>query len=260
MAGKIVVLKPMAWNRSGYMRPEGIETPRGYVGLHGFGHEEWNGNPARMWKGQRIFHSETTDNLTEYGKRRELGLVMTAYDAGRPYALGVATSVRANTSDEMVDIARDLDVTSEAEQVWRLPSVRKRHPDWAEFKAFWVDACQWIAWRCPPSEFMWFEKPILLDPSELFPPTKPGEKSPDIVKMHGRFMAIRPDQALAIVRNTLDTESPIVSWLSTGGFDDKAVSKKTRAYGKPSPSPSGRRGGSAPPASAPFVRYMQTYE
>ena len=56
MEQKMVVLKPMAWNSSGYMRPEGIEkSGKDYVALHGFGHEEWNGNPDRIWKGQRVF-------------------------------------------------------------------------------------------------------------------------------------------------------------------------------------------------------------
>ena len=84
----MVVLKPMAWNSSGYMRPEGIEkSGDDYVAINGFGHEEWNGNPDRLWKGQRVFHTETTKKLTECGSRGELGIIMTAYHDGIPHAL-----------------------------------------------------------------------------------------------------------------------------------------------------------------------------
>jgi hypothetical protein len=78
--------------------------------------------------------------------------------------------------------------------------------------------------------------------------------------MYSTFQAIRPDQALAVVRNSLPAGSPITAWLSTGHFDEKAIATKTRAFGKPSPSPSGSTGGSAPSAADPYVRYIQAFE
>ena len=123
MEQKLVVLKPMAWNSSGYMRPEGIEKPgKDYVARNGFGHEEWNGNPDRIWNGERVFCTNTTKKLTEYGNRRELGIIMTAYREGVPYVLGVATSVQTNTKEEMGEIARAFNV--DANEIWRLPSVQ----------------------------------------------------------------------------------------------------------------------------------------
>jgi hypothetical protein len=150
----MVVLKPMAWNSSGYMRPEGIEkSGDDYVAINGFGHEEWNGNPDRLWKGQRVFHTETTKKLTECGSRGELGIIMTAYHDGIPHALGVATSVRANTKKDMDEIADALNVAAEVIAIWNLPSVKKRHPDWRKFERFWVNNSGASAWRCPPSQF-----------------------------------------------------------------------------------------------------------
>jgi hypothetical protein len=262
MEQKMVVLKPIAWNGSGYMRPEGIEkSGKDYVALNGFGHEEWNGNPNRMWKEQRVFYTNTTTKLTECGNRGELGIIMTAYRDGVSHALGVATSVQANTEEEMDEIARALNVDASASQIWGLPSVKKRHPNWRDFKRLWdQDRRSSIIWRCPPSQFCWFSNPVPLTPSDLFPLRMPGGKSPDIIKMYGRFQAIRPDQALAVVKNSLPDDSPIIAWLSTGHFDEKAITARTKTFGKPTPGPSGAAGRSSPPPSDPYVRYIQTFE
>jgi hypothetical protein len=258
MEQKMVVLKPLAWNSSGYIRPEGIETRAGgFVGKHGFGAEEWNGNPHRMWEGQRVFYTVPARKLTEHGMLGELGIIMTAYNAGVAYALGIATSVRTNTQDDMHKIALALKVSEEAETVWNLPSVKRRHPNWVEFKKFWAEESQFITWRCPPAEFSWFTMPVRLNPSDLFPPSTPMGKSPDIIKMHRAYQAIRPDQAISVVRNSLDTDSPIMTWLSTGHFYQSVISEKTKRFGTPSPSVSGR---SAPPPSDPYVRYIQKFE
>lgn len=78
MPGKVVVLKPMAWNSNGYVRPDGSTRTTGYVGQTGFGHEEWNGDQNRIWKGERVFHTEATERLLAWGDGR-LGIIMTAY-------------------------------------------------------------------------------------------------------------------------------------------------------------------------------------
>jgi hypothetical protein len=241
MEQKLIVLKPLAWNSSGYIRPESIETrAAGFVGLHGFGAEEWNGNPRRIWKGQRVFYTVPSRKLTEYGTHGELGIIMTAYNSGAAYALGIATSVRTNTQDDMRKIALALKVGEDAEAVWNLPSVKRRHPNWVEFKKFWAEESQSITWRCPPDEYSWFTRPVRLIPSDLFPPSNSKGKPPDIIKMHSSFQAIRPDQAIAVVRNSLDSDSPIMTWLTTGHFDETAITEKTKKFGTPSPSASGR--------------------
>jgi hypothetical protein len=77
MEQKMVILKPIVWNSSGYMRPEGIKARAGFVGDNGFGGEEWNGNPDRVWKGQRVFHTQLQSKLEVCGQRGELGIIMT---------------------------------------------------------------------------------------------------------------------------------------------------------------------------------------
>lgn len=258
MEQKMVVLKPMAWNSSGYMQPEGIEkSGKDYVALNGFGGEEWNGNPNRMWKGQRVFYTNTTKKLTECGTRGELGIIMTAYHDGIPYALGVATSVQANTAEEIDEIAEALNVDAEVHGIWSLPSVKKRYPNLRDFEKLWAKDGRSIPWRCPPSQFCWFVNPIQLEPSDLFPPIVSGAKPPDIIKMYSTFQAIRPDQALAIIRNFVPEDSPIITWLSKGHFDEKAITPKTKAFGKPIP---GQSGGSSPAPSNPYVRYIKSFE
>jgi hypothetical protein len=245
----------MAWNSSGYQRPEGIEkSGKDYVAKYGFGHEEWNGNANRIWKGFRVFYTNTTEKLNQYAKGGNLGIIMTAYNGGIPYALGIATSVQANSKEERVKIDKDLNIDAEPSLIWELQSVKKRHRSWIEFEKFWnSDSRAAVNWKCPPSEFQWFESPVPLIPAELFPRCGNEKKSPDIIRMYGRFQPIRPDQAVAIVSQRLPSNSRIIRWLSTGTFDKAAIAKKTRSR-PPALS------GSAPPASKPYLRYMQQYE
>ena len=258
MPGKVVVLKPMAWNSNGYVRPDGSTRAAGYVGQTGFGHEEWNGDQNRMWKGERVFHTEATERLLAWGDGR-LGIIMTAYKDGCAYAMGVATSVRANTDDEKARIFRALRMADEVDYLWTLPSVRDRHPTLAALRKRWAEEGTHNNWRCPPSEFVWFGRPILLVAERLFPPSEPGGKIPVIIKMHSRWMAIRRDQALAIVGGVLAPDSSIMAWLSDGEFDEGAVEQKTKNYGRPRPAPSGLRRSAAPPDQS-YLRYVREYE
>jgi len=76
--------------------------------------------------------------------------------------------------------------------------------------------------------------------------------------MYGRFQAIRQDQALSIVKNSLPINSPILTWLSTGNFDRRVISAKTKKFGKPR-SAAGA-GHSVPPPSSAYIRYVQQFE
>lgn len=259
MAGKVVVLKPMAWNRLGYLRPDGTQRKNGFVAKYGLGHEEWNGDPNRMWKGFRVFHTEATDRMRNWGDGR-LGIVMTAYKDGGPHALGVAVGVLANTDAEKTAIVRALRLKEEAAYLWSLPSVRSKHKTFTDLCNWWAAEAYHNAWRCPPSQYAWFDTPVPLDPTKLFPPPVKGGKSPDVIKMHSSYMAIRQDQAEAIVRNSVDEDSPILEWLSTGEFDESAISKKSRAYGKPARAPSGFGGRSAAPTEVAYLRYVREHE
>lgn len=78
--------------------------------------------------------------------------------------------------------------------------------------------------------------------------------------MHGRFMAIRQDQALAILRASLDADSPILEWVEDGPFDQAAISRKTRAHGKPKPTSGPGAKASAGAADEDYVRYVRIHE
>ena len=72
--------------------------------------------------------------------------------------------------------------------------------------------------------------------------------------MHGSYQAVRPDQALSIVRQALSSDHPVIGWLSTSDFDpvrNKAVKNARPPQGS---------GNSSSTATDPVIRYMQMYE
>ena len=223
MLGKMIVLKPVVWTSSGYNFPSGIDKKGSdYVATHGFGHEEWNGDAKRLWNGQRVFHTERKGRMEEHGRHGDLGIIMTAYTENGPHALGVATSVQLNTDEERKAIARSLKTAGHAKAMWELPSIRKRFQTFAAFNKFWKNKeHEWISWRCPPEQYAWFSNPVALDPARLFPPAVQGGKVPQIVKMFSSYMAVRPDQAIAVVESSVGEGSPIIDWLRTGEFRDR---------------------------------------
>lgn len=260
MAGKVVVLKPMAWSTSRFVRPDGTRRNAGYVKKWGFGHEEWNGDAGRVWNGQRVFHTETTERMTAWADGR-LGIIMTAYKPGvGPHALGIAVGVLVNTVKDKADIFRTLGLASEADFLWSLANVRAKHASLAELKKWWAAKGQHNNWRCQQHHYAWFEEPVRLDPERLFPATSHKAKAPEIIKMHGRFMGIRPDQALSIAAPALDAESPILRWLTEGDFDSSAVSLRTLRHGVPLPQKvaGGPQTGTA--AAEPYTRYFTKHE
>lgn len=258
--GKMIVLKPVVWNPNGYRFPAGIDKKgKDYVAQWGLGHEEWNGAPERIWEGQRVFHTEVKGRMEDYGKRGDLGIIMTAYSDAGPHAVGVATNVRFNSRSQRTAIAKTVRAAAHAQAMWDLPSVRKRFACFTDFERFWKEeSCDQIPWRCPPDQYEWFDKPVRLNSAELFPPTTPGGKPPQIVKMYSTYMAIRPDQALAVIRDSLDEESPIIKWVESGTFDE--VTRKTRSHGPPKANRGSTNHNSTPPAASPYVRYLQSQE
>jgi hypothetical protein len=177
-------------------------------------------------------------------------MIMTAYPGKGPYqgplAVGVATSVQLNTPEEMSAIAKSVNADGHAEAMWRLPSIQKRFPSFFAFETFWKkESCEYIPWRCPAGQYEWFKTPVPLNSAELFPPTIQGGKPPEIVKMFSSYMVIRPDQALTIVRNSLNKDSAIIKWLMSGTFE--GVAKRTESYGSPTPSGGPKNHDSAPP-------------
>jgi len=247
----MVVLKPVVWSPNGYKFPAGIDKRgKDYVATSGFGGEEWNGDPGRIWNQQRVFYTNVKGKMEDYAQTGGLGIIMTAYSDNGPCAVGVATSVRFNTDKERTSIARSFNLVGQARAMWELESIQKRFANFNDFSMFWkTHANSSIPWRCPINEYAHFDNPVSLNPAELFPPVIKGGKPPEIVKMFSTYMAIRPDQALAIVQSSLDKESAIIAWLKSGTF--AGVAKKTKSYGSPR---------SASPAKTPYIRYLQSQE
>ncbi|WP_138921575.1 hypothetical protein, partial [Novosphingobium pentaromativorans] len=253
--GKMVVLKPVVWNNNGYLGPTGEVTSGGYAGEHGYGHEEWNGRTDWVWNGWKVFHTQGKGLMFDYAARGDLGIIMTTMRDGRFYAVGLACAVYANDEDDRSAIAKDLKLKANGKDLWELEGIRKRKASKAEFDRHWKEAHSAVQWRCPQSHFVWFNKPIEIVPDDVIPS---GTSVPRqaIVKMHGSYQAIRPDQALAIVQEALPASHPGLAWLSTDDFD--AVQSAGVRNAPPPRRGSGVR--SAGTAINSYSRYLQENE
>ena len=122
---KAVVLKPVMWNTNRYIKPSGYPSASGFASDYGYGHEEWNNNPRRIWRNYKIFHSEYTDKLLEYSDTGELSIITTASFEGTQYAISVATNVFHNDDDERKVIADELNIYADWQDVWSLATVKQ---------------------------------------------------------------------------------------------------------------------------------------
>lgn len=251
--GKMVVLKPVVWNDNGYIGPAGLPATSGYSQDHGYGHEEWNGRSDWVWNGWKLFHTETKRGMTEYAAEGRLGIIMTTMLNGEFYAVGVGCAVVKNSTEENVEIARALQLTDYADDLWKVPAIKERKANRAAFDHHWQAELD-IKWRCPQSHFAWFRKPVRIVPNDLIPSVPPAAPRQAIIKMHSSYQAIRPDQALAIVSHALASDHPVIGWLSTDDFDPL---RDKKVQGAPPPK-GGRR--SAGTATDPVKRYMLEYE
>ncbi|MEA3063984.1 MAG: hypothetical protein QOJ27_419 [Sphingomonadales bacterium] len=252
MDGKMVVLKPVAWNDKGYVWPAGIPATSGYSKNHGYGHEEWNGRSDWVWEGWKVFHTQAKGRMHRYDADGRLGIIMTTMRDKRFFAVGVGCNVFENSDSDNVEIAEALNLPGYAENLWKVESIQKaKRGRRADFDRHWRDHMH-VNWRCPQTHYAWFGVPVPIEPNELIPSSPPRQA---IVKMHGSYQAVRPDQALSIVRRALAPDHPVIAWLSTGDFDPV---RNRNVQGAPSPKGGGRR--SAAAATDPVVRYMQEYE
>lgn len=224
---KMVILKPIVWNDQGYLRPAECVSDKGYPGEHGYGHEEWNARPDWIWQGWKIFHAQGKGRMFTHAQTGDLGMIMTAMHDGRFFAVGVACNVYENNEQDRAAIAKDLNLLSYGDELWKLPSVRSRKKDKADFDRHWAQAHLWFQWRCPVSHFHWFRTPIEIIPNDLIPnpPGQPPRRA--IAMMFSSYQAIRPDQALSIVTQELPADHPIVTWLRSNTFDPLTVRNRS---------------------------------
>lgn len=249
--GKMIVLKPVVWNDNGYTGPAGIPATGGFSRTHGYGHEEWNGRSDWIWQGWRIFHTEAKGRMHDYAAAGQLGIIPTTMYGGKFFALGVGCNVYENNEADNAEIADALGLASYARDMWQIEAIRERKANRANLEAHWRSHMG-ANWRCPQTHFVWFGKPVRIIPNDIIPATPPRQA---IAKMHGSYQAVRPDQALAIVRDVLAPDHPVIAWLSTDDFDPVRNDAVRKA-----PPPKNRGRGSPSTATDPVIRYMQEYE
>lgn len=259
MIEKLVVQKPIVWNAHGYRRPAGSRSSNGFVGDNGYGHEEWNGNPSRVWRRERVFHTQSKPRMDQYAEDGRLGIIMTAYREGRPFVVGAAMAVTRNTPEQMRAIAKALDFEAEAESMWReVRAIREAFGRQSDFDRHWRKACLDMPWRAPSEYYAWFDEPIPIDFERTF-----GGARREISKMHSACMHLRPDQAVSMIESRLPQSSPLLRWLNQGDFSRglKGVANATApkaARLRRREMPSGQS--SAASASYSFVRYFEAHE
>jgi hypothetical protein len=239
---KTVILKPVMWNTKSYEFPSGYPSKSGFARDYGYGHEEWNNNPTRLWGNYRIFVTQAKVYIRKFAKNGNLGIIFTASFKGKQYALGIATKVSEIVEDERKRIVSDLGIFDAWREVWDLDIVkRKFDPDnYTEdqirrleeknrdlfellkgpfknnryrFMAHWKRNYMYLDWKCPRDQFYWFTHPILLNPKGIS-----GKKR--ICTMHDRYQIIDHGIAKKIIENEMPEGHNIIGWLTEGTFNE----------------------------------------
>ncbi len=213
---KAVVLKPIVWNSLNYLRPSGNVGGGGFPSEAGYGHEEWNNNRHNGWDEFRLFHTEAPDRLKEYAQTGELGMLIIASN-GPQYAVGIAVNVYYNNEELREIISSDLNLYRRWKDIWRLQIVKDKYENDQElFLEEWKKNYKWMAWRCQPACFHWFNEPIKLFPKKISGKAK-------LINEYNRHQRIAPEQVLDIVRDYLPEDSEIIRWLEDDNFDPKML-------------------------------------
>ncbi|MFA1624617.1 hypothetical protein ACDY96_17865 [Rhizobium mongolense] len=243
--------KPLLWSTNGYTGPCGPKVTGGFVPKHGYGAEEWNNVDDRVWKGYRIFHTETSAKLNAFAEFAHLGLIMTAMHADIQYIVGVACGVSYNTEAEEKAIAKHLKLRSVGSEIWTLESVRTKYKSRADFDEKWGVGKHTIRWKCANDLYHWFDEPLAL-------PKRPLRADKLVLaKMHGGYQAIRPEDGLKLLGNSLPMDHPIREWLIGNDFDEAFIKTEDRKRSKPLTPKERRDKYSAPAAMSPYEKYLR---
>jgi len=219
---KTCVLKPIMWNTNNYVGPSGFQSAGGFSKDYGYGHEEWNNNDNWIWRNFKVFHTESKPRLLEYSNDGNLGIIMIAAFKKKQYAVGIATNVYHNDSEERKLIAGELKTYENYYQVWQQNTVKKAFDnDKNKFIAHWKKNYTWVQWKCPVENYHWFEKPILLKPEDISGKEK-------LISMHGSYQRVLPQLVLKTLYNYLKDKPRIIEWFTTGEFDIEWVEDKTK--------------------------------
>jgi hypothetical protein len=68
-------------------------TSSGYADENGYGHEEWNGRDDWVWRGWRVFDTQSQPRRHDYAATGDLGIIMITVVGGRPCVVGAACNV-----------------------------------------------------------------------------------------------------------------------------------------------------------------------
>ncbi|TXR50447.1 hypothetical protein [Phyllobacterium endophyticum] len=246
-----LAVKPVLWSQNGYTGPCGPKVIGGFVAKHGYGGEEWNNVPTRIWKGRRIFHTETSEKINQYARYGNLALIMIAMHNDVQHIVGVACGVTYNEDWESTGIAQELELATVAKDVWAIESVRRRHTSYNNFLSLWGTGRHTIRWQCPDHLYHWFAEPFALPKY----PLRPDKMV--LAKMHGGYQAVRPEDGLKLLGEALPSNHPIREWLIDQDFDDAFLSSVDRKH-KPALTPKERRYNySSAAAIDPYLRYIQ---
>lgn len=257
---KAFVIKPVLWNDNGYIYPAGAHhATRSWPAKLGYGHEEWNNNPKRIWQDcYRIFHTEPNQShhLDEYAKNGNLGMLMITSNQGKQYAVGIAVNVFVNSIDNREAIARDLNLYDDWKQAWVISSAIGKYKFGSEkefIKKHWGKSggYTWFLWRCPDRLYHWFKKPILIRPSDL------GLKTTRFVQEYSSWQRIYPDRVAEWLKYHVPNKNKsIIAWLEEGPFDESMLptgdrsAKQLLPRRKESKSKQKSSGQNAPPSYA----------
>lgn len=248
-----VAVKPLMWSSNRYDGPSGARVIGGFVSKHGFGGEEWNGRMNRVWKGQRVFHTETKEKLDLYAEHGRLGLIMISMHNDVQYIVGVACGVRTNDDADLASMFRMSAFNDTISELWNAESVRARYPSIKALKEDFPAGFNTPRWRCPSDLFHWFEKPVPLPRDPL------GFGKAVLAKMHNNYQAVRPEHALQLLDGHLPAESMISQWFIDQEFDEAFLPRYVRSKQGQTSSQRAENFG-APAAQDAYTRYIQKKE
>lgn len=201
----LIVAQPIMWNTNGYKCPSGVRvSSSSFPGMHGFGHEEWNGSDALFFteNGERFraFHTEGVEKAALAENLGRTTILMYASHDGVQQLVGVAgqATFLGPDEDQRKELAGRLRLGELGSMAWALESVQRLHKgSLSKFEKIWTPDVPWIPnWKCPEERFLWLEKPVSLNPKEIR-----GKKR--LLSMFGRHTVLEREEAARMLRSVV---------------------------------------------------------
>lgn len=161
---------PIKYNQNNYTGPDGFASQgNDYVGLNGFGHEEWNNSPKNDFKlhglPYRAFHTEGYDVLSKFD---DVVMILINNHAGETNFLGIAYYPIRNSAEDQEFISKKLSLEERVDELMALDSVKSRFSSREEFcEKVWNEDSRHIAWRIERDNIIWFDKVKHVDSKKI---------------------------------------------------------------------------------------------